>query len=159
MMDPQDNDVNDDGKGKHRPAIPDVAHKMYFWNGCLVTRYGEHFVGDIKVKRSYHDIPTKVTLYTSDVPPVSVKENELITAKFYLENSAGLSTLKYKVVEFSMSGEEMSKMAPLPGHANVYVMKKDEAEWHFFLNMNGVYVLYHISVKVPEPQIRAFISV
>lgn len=41
---------------------PDIAHKMYFWNGCLVTRYGEHFIGDIKVKRSYHDVPLKVTV-------------------------------------------------------------------------------------------------
>jgi len=94
-----------------------------------------------------------VSLYTSDVPPVPVKKEDVLKATFLLENNVGANTVRYKIAEATFLGSVLEKQT-VNLNQNFVSITTDTAEWHFMKQTN--WVLYFISVKVPAEQLKKF---
>jgi hypothetical protein len=85
----------------------------YFFSATVtVNEYEEHAIFDIRWRKNPAD--GSMQFYSSDIPPVPVKPNTLVRAVFYVENSIGVTPVKYKLGEVQFSGSSIEIQSANP---------------------------------------------
>ncbi|KAL6054630.1 CARDB domain-containing protein [Balamuthia mandrillaris] len=129
----------------------------FFWNGILtVDDNGSHSFFAIKLTKDLSSSPPKVSLFTSDLPPVPVTKETTLRATFLLENNVGVTTVRYKIAEATLFGSSLEGKNAAISSDGILTVKTEMAEWRFLKQQN--WLLQDLNVRVPPEQLQKFIS-
>jgi hypothetical protein len=74
------------------------------------------------VRKNGSEYPTQVSLYTSDLPPVPVRQNDILNITFLLENNVGTATVRYKIASATFHGQQLEAQLQSAGGKYVTVL-------------------------------------
>ncbi len=103
----------------------------FFWSGVLTLNDSAEFsFFDVRVRKNQND--ATVLLYSVDIPPVPFKKEDNLKVVLYMENSFGISPVKYKVAEAAIAGTSIEGQGSSYNKSeHMLTLSNDTSEWHF----------------------------
>jgi hypothetical protein len=110
--------------------VPDYRR---VWDCILLVNEQRYAFSDVKAR----PVQGGAILYSSDLPPIPIKKDDVIKAVFILDYLSPPSCKPIRIGEMSTNGAALFAAAPSAtpsgtgGHLLVLKAKSDEAEFHF----------------------------
>eukprot|EP01104_Vermistella_antarctica_P018797 TRINITY_DN70_c1_g1_i1.p3 TRINITY_DN70_c1_g1~~TRINITY_DN70_c1_g1_i1.p3 ORF type:complete len:174 (-),score=45.49 TRINITY_DN70_c1_g1_i1:431-952(-) len=159
-------------------------HRSFFWTGVLTRGTDTYSFFDVKVKKGPPIADGSCfQIYTSDLPPIPVRKNDVFHASFMVESNSGYtSTVRYRLADATVHGSLLEGKTTV---GSVLAITTDDSEWHFSKRSSAstsssalggggssvltpkpaeddkdadvTWVLYFVSVRVPTSSLKKFL--
>lgn len=99
-----------------------------------------------------------IGLFTSDIPAVPITNDDTIHVTFNVENNIGGNPNRYKVVDASFSGTDLTRAVnedKTDSHSPI-IVKCNSGEWQFSLQ-GTVYIIRSLVIYVEAAKLKKFV--